>query len=113
MHVCVYTILCASTAFTIHLAGCIAVNPGQDAIFTASTHCSRESVLTMGYRGSTNFCMYENFTIVRRFYFCDRTPTPLVREQRATTYCDLIFATTSLLAKFAKIEYTQKCVELR
>ena len=41
-------------------------------------------------------------------YFCDHTHTCSACKQRATTYCDHIFVITSLLAKFAKINYMQK-----
>ena len=33
--------------------------------------------------------------------------------KQVTTYCDLIFATTGLLTKFAKINYAHEFVELR
>ena len=55
------------------------------------------------------FCNFEAFEKWDSIWgFCDCASTWLARKRQVTTFCDLIFATTSLLAKFAKVKYTQK-----
>ena len=66
---------------------------------------------------NTLLCVWKlcDFAISRLFlwfYYCDRAPNWLACEQQTTSFCNLIFATTSLLPKFAKIKYMQKFVKV-
>ena len=81
--------------------------------------CIPMVVNLLWYCSSMKICMCEKFVILQlisvaiwiflRFYSCNHTHTWLAHERQATTFCVLIFATTSLLAKFANKVHAKIC----